>query len=130
MNSLFSMEGRLNRAKYFWRTLVISIGSNMAAFLAGILLGGIMGKNAEPAALIVGYILVLAGGVMIAFEAVKRLHDLDRPGAHYWLLLIPFYNIYLGLLLLFKKGTSGPNQYGDDPLAAPQVGMTVAAPAA
>jgi uncharacterized membrane protein YhaH (DUF805 family) len=130
MNSLFSTEGRLNRAKYFWRTLIISACSIMAAFVAGFLLGGIMGKNAEPAALIVGYLLVMAGGVMIAFGAVKRLHDLDRPGAHYWLMLIPFYNIYLGLLLLFKKGTSGPNQYGDDPLAAPQVGRAVARPAA
>jgi uncharacterized membrane protein YhaH (DUF805 family) len=130
MNSLFSTEGRLNRAKYFWRTLVISACSNMAAFLAVFLLGGMMGKNAEPAALIVGYLRFMAGGVMIAFGAVKRLHDLDRPGSHYWFMLTPFYNIYLGLLLLFKKGTSSPNQYGGDPLAAPQVGMNVARPAA
>ena len=66
----------------------------------------------------------------MAFEVVKRLHDLDRPGTHYWYLLIPFYNIYLGLLLLFKRGTSGCNQYGDDPLAAPQAAMAVITPAA
>jgi hypothetical protein len=47
---------------------------------------------------------------------VKRLHDLDRSGAHYWLLLVPLYNIYLALLLLFKKGTTGPNRFGPDPL--------------
>jgi hypothetical protein len=39
-----------------------------------------MGENAESAALIVGYVLGLAGGVMMAFEAVKRLDGLDRPG--------------------------------------------------
>jgi len=66
----------------------------------------------------------------MAFAAVKRLHDLERPGAHYWLLLIPVYNIYLALVLLFKRGTSGPNRYGDDPLAAPQGDMAVARPAA
>jgi uncharacterized membrane protein YhaH (DUF805 family) len=130
MNGLFSMQGRLNRAKYFWRTLVIGVSTDIVTFLVGFLLGGIMGENAEPAALILGYLLSVVGAVVIACEAVKRLHDLDRPGAHYWLLLIPFYNIYLVLVLLFKRGTSGPNRYGDDPLAAPQGGLAIARPAA
>ena len=126
MTPLLSMQGRLNRAKYFWRTLIVSVSANVAAFLVGALLGGIIGEGAEPAALSGGFMLGLAAALMIAFEAVKRLHDLDRPGVHYWLLYIPFYNIYLGLLLLFKKGTSGPNQYGNDPLAAPQSEMAAA----
>jgi len=130
MNGLFSMQGRLNRAKYFWRTLVIGVSTNIVTFLVGFLLGGIMGEHAEPTALLVGYLLALAGAVVIAFEAVKRLHDLDRPGAHYWLLLIPVYNIYLALVLLFKRGTSGPNRYGDDPLTVPLGDMAVARPAA
>ncbi len=130
MNGLFSMHSRLNRAKYFGRILVMSMSAHIAAFLAGFLLGGIMGENAEPAALIVGSILGLAAMVAMACEVVKRLHDLDRPGTHYWFLLIPFYNLYLGLLLLFKRGTTGPNQYGDDPLVAPQVAMAVTTPAA
>lgn len=49
---------------------------------------------------------------------IQRLHDLNRPGSHWFLLLIPFYNIYLGLLLSFKKGTVGPNRFGEDPLAS------------
>jgi uncharacterized membrane protein YhaH (DUF805 family) len=108
----------------------MSVSVYIAACLASFLLGGIMGENAEPAALIVGSLLGLAGAVAMAFEAIKRLHNLDRPGTHYWFALIPFYGMYLGLLLLFKKGTRGPNQYGDDPLAAPQLGRAVATPAA
>ena len=50
-------------------------------------------------------------GSTIALQAVKRFHDLDRPGTHFWLLLIPIYGIYIGLLLLFKKGTEGPNRF-------------------
>jgi hypothetical protein len=44
--------------------------------------------------------------VMIDDIAVtlRRLEDLGRPRSHFWLLLIPFYNIYLGLLLFFKPG--------------------------
>jgi uncharacterized membrane protein YhaH (DUF805 family) len=130
MNGLFSTQGRLNRAKYVWRTLLMGMSVNLVAFVAAFLLRGIAGEHAEPAALLVFYLLTMAGVVATAFEAVKRLHDLERPGSHYWLLLIPFYNIYLALVLLFKRGTSGPNRYGDDPLAAPQGGMTVARPAA
>jgi uncharacterized membrane protein YhaH (DUF805 family) len=93
MNGLLSVHGRHNRAKYCWRTLVISVSTNLAAFLAVFLLGGSEGETAEPAALLVFYLLSLAGAVIMAFEAVKRLHDLERPGAHSWLLLIPVYNI-------------------------------------
>ena len=130
MNGLFSMQGRLNRAKYVWRTLLMGMSVNLVAFVAAFLLGGITGEHAEPAALLVLYLLSVAGAVATAFEAVKRLHDLEPPGAHYWLLLIPFYNMYLALVLLFKRGTSGPNRYGEDPLAAPQGDMAVARPAA
>lgn len=49
--------------------------------------------------------------------AIRRLHDLERPGVHWLLLLIPFYNIYLGFVLLLQKGTEGPNRYGEDPVA-------------
>jgi uncharacterized membrane protein YhaH (DUF805 family) len=47
---------------------------------------------------------------------VRRLHDLGRPGSHYWRLLIPIYNFFLGLVLLFSRGVSGANEYGPDPL--------------
>jgi len=115
MNELFSMRGRLNRAKYFWRTLVIGLVTYIFAFMGGLVTAEIPPMFAG--ARVLGFIILLGGIVIMAFQVVKRLHDIERPGTHYWLLLIPFYNIYLGLVLLFKKGTDGPNQYGDDPLA-------------
>ena len=47
---------------------------------------------------------------------VRRLHDLDKSGWWIWLFLVPLFNIYLGALLFFKKGTEGPNRFGMDPL--------------
>jgi len=65
---------------------------------------------------------VVIGGIWAGVAVtVKRLHDLDRPGWHWWLLLIPLVNIYMGLVLLFAKGTQGPNQFGRDPLMAAKV---------
>jgi uncharacterized membrane protein YhaH (DUF805 family) len=47
---------------------------------------------------------------------IRRLHDLNRSGRQYGLLMVPIYNIYLALILWFKRGTRGPNRYGPDPL--------------
>ena len=52
-------------------------------------------------------------------NTVKRLHDLGRPGWHYWLGYIPFYNFYLGIILTFRAGTPGANAYGDNPVTMP-----------
>ncbi len=112
---LFSMEGRYNRAKYFWVMVAISVVMQVVSFVIGMAIGASGGDPATGGA--VGLIVGIGGGVICAFPVVKRLHDLDRPGSHYWLLLIPIYNIYFGLLILFKKGTEGANKYGPDPLA-------------
>ena len=46
----------------------------------------------------------------------KRLHDIGKSGYNQFLMFVPFYNFYLVLLILFKKGDIGQNMYGEDPL--------------
>jgi uncharacterized membrane protein YhaH (DUF805 family) len=48
--------------------------------------------------------------------SIRRLHDIDRTG---WWLLIVFTVVGIILLIVWAclKGTTGPNQYGPDPLA-------------
>lgn len=101
------MNGRYNRAKYFVTVLLISIATQI---LFAILIGDPIGNK-------IGAIVLIAGFILSSFQVVKRFHDLGRPGSHYWLLLIPIYNIYLGFVLLLKKGAAGHNEYGADPLA-------------
>jgi uncharacterized membrane protein YhaH (DUF805 family) len=114
MRVLLSMEGRYNRTKYFWIGLAISIGVSVAA---GVIQLAVEAASGDPnIAAVLGTSMYILGAVIAAFPVIKRLHDLARPSSHYWLLLIPFYNLYLALVLLFKKGTPGPNQYGPDPL--------------
>ena len=47
--------------------------------------------------------------------AVRRFHDLNASG--WWVLLsfLPFGQVII-LWLMFKKGTSGINKYGEEPL--------------
>ncbi len=116
---LFSMEGRYNRARYFWTAAAIWMVLQIFGIALGVAisLSADDAESARAAAGQIGCLLGLAAAAVIAFPAVKRFHDLNRPGTHYWLLLIPIYNIYLALLLLFKRGTEGENLYGPDPLA-------------
>ncbi|WP_432664893.1 DUF805 domain-containing protein [Wukongibacter baidiensis] len=105
LNKYFTFEGRINRAKYFFTLLFLGILLILFSLVAGYIESNIL--------LILLIALVCYNKVCII---VQRLHDIERPGFHYFLLYIPIYNIYLGILLLFIQGTNGPNKYGDDPL--------------
>jgi uncharacterized membrane protein YhaH (DUF805 family) len=107
------MRGRYNRTAYFWSQLGIVVLVYGATFSAGFAKLLPTGQSAT----IIWYAVLLVGNLLSALQIVKRLHDLDRPGTHYWFLLIPLYDLYLVLVLLFTRGTSGPNRYGSDPLA-------------
>jgi uncharacterized membrane protein YhaH (DUF805 family) len=138
---LFSPRGRLNRAKY-WLFVVVSIA--ILAVLGGIVAVAFGAGGAGfpiVAAIILGivYIVLVIAGI---FVGIKRLHDRDRSG--WWLLV--FYVVPailsgisealsrsgIGILFVLAslaisiwafvelgclRGTIGPNQYGEDPLA-------------
>ncbi|QXM07083.1 DUF805 domain-containing protein [Crassaminicella indica] len=109
MGRFFTFNGRINRLAYCGYI-----------FLAGLItmIPQIIYALTENTFAFIIYILMYIAYVALSIcLAVQRLHDIERPGTHWFLLLIPLYNIYLGFLLLFKKGTDGPNQYGEDPLA-------------
>lgn len=103
--NFFSYEGRLNRAAFIGYSLLVAV---ITGVLSGIF------QHIMP---LLVRVISLASAIVGSFLTVKRYHDIEKPGWYYWLLLIPLYNIYLAILLLFKKGTTGPNAYGPDPLA-------------
>ena len=113
MNGLFTLDGRIKRSTYIWTTIIVTIIMYGIFMMAGLFLGVTGGNEATASA--IGGLIGLVGTVVIGMAAVKRLHDLDRPGAQYWLFLVPLYNIYLGFMLLFHKGTNGANRFGGDP---------------
>jgi len=49
---------------------------------------------------------------------VKRAHDRNRPGYFLLLSLIPLVNLWVIVEIFFLKGTSGVNNYGEDPLVS------------
>ena len=110
---LFSFDGRANRARYFWHVVLDDlVVFSMAAMTV------FMGMFTSLAALPLVGIGLAAAWAALAIT-VKRLHDLDRPGWHVLLFMVPLYNIYLGIVLFVVGGTVGDNQYGPDPLGGP-----------
>ncbi len=111
---IFSPRGRANRAWYFWHILLDDLVV-LGLMITMIVVSAIMGNPF----LVIPMLGVILGGIWAAISiTVKRLHDLGRPGWHFLLLGIPIYNLWLGLVLLFKRGTWGRNEYGPDPLAS------------
>ncbi|MYG80507.1 MAG: DUF805 domain-containing protein [Gemmatimonadetes bacterium] len=109
---LFTFEGRANRSHYW---LIKVVGGIVFAVYALIFAGL---TDAFGPIFILPMLGFLWTGAWAGLAAtVKRLHDLNRPGWHFFLLGIPIYNLYLWFLLLCRGGTVGPNMYGPDPLA-------------
>jgi len=63
------------------------------------------------------FLTSLITAIVTAGLIVQRLHDLGRPGYHYWLSWVPVYNIIFILFdLCGQKGQKGENRYGVEPL--------------
>ena len=116
MNKLFSTKGRINRQKYFLRTLAITLIAYALAFGIGFTMGP--SETGAGSAGIIASVITIGAVIAQAFLVVKRLHDLGKPGWQYFLMYVPLYNLYLSIVLLFVKGTAGPNEFGEDPAAA------------
>jgi uncharacterized membrane protein YhaH (DUF805 family) len=104
-------SGRSGRMGYFWGMLYALIMSTGIVGLA--IFADVARKDGAGLAWLV---------ILIAFQSrpiIKRLHDLDRGGGQWWLIWLPVYNLYLGLILQFKRGTQGPNRFGPDPVPQP-----------
>jgi len=113
MGNLFSTKGRVGRREYAVASFVIMLISYAFAFAIGFA-SAVSDTDVHNAGML-GLTVGLVGGIMQAFVSVRRLHDLGRPGWHFWLFLIPFYNIYLSLVLCFTRGSNSSNEYGPAP---------------
>ena len=119
-SGVLSMQGRYNRARLFWTMLVLFLCAYLSeTFIAAPLIRAVDAEGDPISILIIG-LPILAYLVIGAFQIVKRLHDMNRPGSHYWFLLIPIYGFFFAIVLQFCPGTKGANKYGEDPLQAGQ----------
>ncbi len=148
LSLFFTFRGRLNRAKYWALLLIGSAISAVCILILAPLLNGVrMGMYGEDAGGIMAVIALILLILIVIFWsslaiAFRRLHDRNKSGV--WLLLFWLAPSVLnaigqsmgngagafvalvgaalaiwGLVEIgFLKGTTGPNDYGPDPVPA------------
>lgn len=113
MSNPFSIRGRMSRRQYAFYTLLIVLISY--GFLFAIGSSAVSGGDAVRNAGMLGLMVAIASAILQGLLAVRRLHDLGKPGRYVWLFLVPFYNIYFSLILCFARGTGTDNEHGPAP---------------
>ncbi len=119
-----SLSGRIGRMRYF----VYATGLTMLFYLVVGVVAAILvpafasgGEGAMGMVAIVLSTVALAAfvGMLIMTWGymVRRLNDINLSGWMSLLMLVPLANLILGLILIFKKGSQGGNDYGAAPVA-------------
>lgn len=104
-----TFSGRAPRAEFWWFVLFVTLvhvafGAVATQFTAAMILYGLFSL-----VVFLPYLSVM----------VRRLHDRDRSGWWYWIILIPVVGAIVLLVWLCSRGTRGPNRFG------PENGTTV-----
>jgi uncharacterized membrane protein YhaH (DUF805 family) len=119
--NIFSYRGRIGRQKYIIGLIVAAVLSVIIEFvyffvvLASITLAlSRIGFLAVIVVFLLGIVIAFVPVFLTSAVIVKRFHDVGRSGKWWFALLVPIYNIHLAIGLLTERGTTGPNQYGED----------------
>lgn len=120
-NLLFSFEGRIGRAPYWYFTLAVMVIFGVLASVVGVSMFNSFNAagDAPPSAGAAGMLFPLAC-LLILWPALavqaKRWHDVDKSA---WWILIGLVPLVGGLIALvfngFIAGTPGTNRFGNPP---------------
>jgi len=115
---LIGTSGRINRCGYAMRSGLSCILLFFAVFFYCMLIGPWTSNPYGGGVIGVGVSLFWSvGSLIFSFSTtVRRFHDFNGRGASVLLLLIPFVNIVIVFMLLFRSGTRGTNDHGDEPV--------------
>ena len=116
-----TFSGRAPRSEFWWWALFTFIANLILGAIDMALFGttviGPEGFSAQtnfsPLAGIFSLVVLLPSLAV----AVRRLHDTDRTGWWWFIILIPLVGIIVLIVFWATEGTRGPNRYGEDPLA-------------
>ena len=105
-------SGRARRMEY-WMFWVLNIIVSVVAAIIDLVLGTstIIGGAAGAASALAGLALLIPGLAV----TVRRLHDTDKSGWWFFIILIPLIGFIVLLVFMFQSGASGDNKYGSNP---------------
>ncbi len=116
---LFSLDGRINRAKWWLGVIGVSVVSNIVTGLLILLIAPDLNAPEPPLIVfIIYFVMVLFTAWLMICIYAKRWHDLGKSGWWTLILFVPLIGFIWALVECgCFKGTEGANKYGEDPLA-------------
>lgn len=106
----FSPAGRFGRLSYLsWTMLVCFLLIGLVLLIAG----GISAMQEQ--AMAGGVLLLVLQGVLlvvVVLFSIRRFHDMNATGWWSVLIVVPLVQFIAGLVLLFKGGSMGANNFG------------------
>lgn len=102
-------EDRAPRAEYWYFVLF-----QVICFVGLAVVGAVFFGSHDAGG--VGALLSLGLFLPTLAVSVRRLHDIDRTGFWYFMVLVPVAGTILLLVWFCTRGTEGPNRFGADPL--------------
>ncbi|MDB5726594.1 MAG: hypothetical protein JWQ16_3348 [Novosphingobium sp.] len=122
LSKFVTWKGRASRSE-FWFFFLFAFACMIVATIIDKILGTSF-KTVNPITGLeqsagYGYVYGLVALVLLLPNLavmVRRLHDTGRSGWWYWIALIPLVGAILLLVWFASKGTTGSNEYGEDPL--------------
>jgi uncharacterized membrane protein YhaH (DUF805 family) len=105
----FEFSGR-SRRKEYWMFTLFSFLLQIFAYLIDSLFGFGLTDNG-PVGILVSLALFIPGLAV----SVRRLHDVDRSGWWFLIILIPLIGAIVFLVWACTDGTTGSNRFGSDP---------------
>jgi uncharacterized membrane protein YhaH (DUF805 family) len=115
-----NFSGRAQRSAYWWWALFTALVSLVTQALDTALRPGPVSYSSYGGATvgvisgIVGLLLIIPSLAVL----VRRLHDTDRSGWWWFILIIPVIGWLAMIYFLVSAGTPGPNRYGPPPVSA------------
>ncbi|WP_169973016.1 MULTISPECIES: DUF805 domain-containing protein [unclassified Campylobacter] len=100
-----TFHGRASRSEYWWFALF-----NVLVYILASAIDTTINSS------IFYTISVLVLFLPTISVSIRRLHDINKSGWFYLLFLIPIIGIIILIIWFVKRGTIGPNQFGDDPV--------------
>ena len=111
-----TFTGRASRSEY-WYFYLFCLICMVGGVILDLALGtAITDDDGEFAGGAVFWLTLLVLMLPLLSASVRRLHDTNRSGWWYWIVLIPLVGPIIFLVWTCIKGTSGPNRFGSDPL--------------
>lgn len=109
---VFSAKGRIGRVRYLGWSMGFTVLA-MVVLFAVIGIGAAIGG--ESLAMTLYFIGIIPMTVVSALFVIQRLHDLDKTGWLFLLMLVPLVGFFFALYIIFAPGSQGANRYGNPP---------------